>query len=83
MATFGQQVDEVMSRLAAALREGGQPPPLPDLKDTLRALQAAARADKQAQDEARAQWNFLIAEAKRIVRNIEAIRQLLLTGSFS
>ncbi|EFH89286.1 FUSC family protein [Ktedonobacter racemifer] len=81
MATFGQQVDEAMSRLAAALREGRQPPPLPDLPEALRALQAAARADKQAQDEARAQWNFLIAEAKRIVRNIEAIRQLLLQDS--
>jgi uncharacterized membrane protein YccC len=82
IAAFGKQVDDAMSRLAAALREGEQPPSLPDLSEALRALQAAVRANKQAQDEARAQWNFLLAEAKRIVRNIEAIRQLLLTGSF-
>ncbi len=82
IATFGKQVDEAMSRLAAVLRAGEQPPSLPDLPEALRALQEAVGANKQATYEARAQWNFLIAEAKRIVANIEAIRQLLLTGSF-
>lgn len=83
IATFGQQVDEAMSRLAAALREGQQATALPDLPEALRALQVAAKAKKQAPDEARAQWHFLIAEAKRIVANIQAIQQLLSTGSFS
>lgn len=83
IAAFGKRVDEAMSRLAAALREREQPPSLPDLPESLRTLQAAVRANKQAQNEARAQWNFLLAEAKRIATNIEAIRQLLLTGSFS
>jgi uncharacterized membrane protein YccC len=78
MATFGKQVDEAMSRLAAALREGQQATVLPDLPTALRALQAAVRANKQTPDEARAQWNFQIREAKRIVANIQAIQQLIL-----
>ena len=81
IATFSEQIDQAISRLAAALREGQQATALPDLPAALRALQAAVKARKQAPDEARAQWHFLIAEAKRIVANIEAIRQLLSTGS--
>jgi len=82
-ATFSQQIDEATSRLAAALREGQQATALPDLPAALRALQAAIKAKKQALDDARAQWHFLITEAKRIVANIQAIQQLLSTGSFS
>ncbi|HET8851505.1 MAG TPA: FUSC family protein, partial [Ktedonobacteraceae bacterium] len=83
IAIFSRQVDEAMSRLAAALREGQQATALPDLPAALRALQAAVKAKKQVPDEARAQWHFLIAEAKRIVANIQAIQQLLSTGSLS
>ncbi len=83
IATFGEQVDETMSRLAAALREGQQATALPDLPAALRELQAAVKAKKQAPNEARTQWHFLIAEAKRIVANIQAIQQLLSTGSLN
>ena len=83
IATFSEQTDQAMSRLVAALREGQLATALPDLPAALRALQAAVKAKKQAPDEARAQWHFLIAEVKRIVANIEAIRQLLSTGSLS
>lgn len=83
IATFSEQVDQALSRLAAALREGQPATALPDLPGELRALQVAVKARKQAPDEARAQWHFLIAEAKRIVANIQAIQQLLSTGSCS
>lgn len=83
IATFSEQVAKAMSQLAAALRERRQTTALPDLAEALRSLQAAVKAKKQVPDEARAQWNFLLAEAKRIVANIQAVQQLLSTGSFS
>jgi uncharacterized membrane protein YccC len=79
IATFGQQANEALNRLAASLREGHQPTQLPDVQEALRALQAAVKAKKQSPDEA--QWHFLISEAKHIVANIQAIQQLLSTGS--
>lgn len=82
MSTFAQHVDEAMYTLAAALREGQQVIALPDLQEALRTLQAAVKAKKQAPPEAQAQWHFLLAEAKRIVANIQAIQQLLSTASF-
>jgi uncharacterized membrane protein YccC len=80
IAAFGKQVDEAMSRLAAALREGQ---PVTSLPDVSAALHVVVKAKKQVPDEARAQWQLLIAEAKQIVANIKAIQQLLSTGSFS
>lgn len=82
IAMLGERIDQAMSALAAALREGRQAHAIPDLQQALRALQSAVKANRQAPDQARAQWHFLIGEAKHIVANIQAMRQLLLTGSF-
>lgn len=80
IAALGKQVDQAMSELAAVLLDRQQVKALPDLQESLRKLQVAARAKNGANVEARVQWQFLIAEAKRIISNIQAIQQLLLTG---
>jgi uncharacterized membrane protein YccC len=80
IATFGQRVNEALSRLAAASHEDQQPTALSGVQGALRALQAAVKAKKQAPDEA--QWHFLTSEAKHIAANIRAMQQLLSTGSF-
>ena len=73
---FASKVDEALNILANAIRTEQPVTEFPDLLQALHELQAAKR-EKHAQAGTRADLRFVIAKAKEIVQNIQAIQQLL------
>lgn len=76
---FSHQVDEALRILATSIREGQPPKTLPDVQDTLRALD---KSSNQRQQAARTDLHFVVSEAKRIAATIHAVKQLLSTMKF-
>jgi len=80
VTAFTESVDKALYLLATAIREGKPMTSFPDLKQALHTLEHADHTDKHKELEARPDLRFVIAEARRIVRNIETMRQLLSTA---
>jgi hypothetical protein len=79
VTTFTNSVDKALYLLTRAIREGEAVTTFPDLQQALRTLEHAGHKDKHKAIEAPPNLRFVIAEARRIVRNIETMRQLLST----
>ena len=76
LSLFSGTVDKALQKLATAIREGYVVTDFPDLQEALHSLEQAM---KSAQPESRADLHMVITEAKRIIRNIHTIKQLLAT----
>jgi uncharacterized membrane protein YccC len=77
ISAFSSSVDEALRLLALALREGQPLMVFPDLQQAMHKLEHAGSLSKH--NEARADLRFVIAEARRIIRNINTMKQLLST----
>jgi hypothetical protein len=77
ISAFSSSVDEALRLLALALREGQPLIVFPDLQLAMHKLEHAGNLSKH--NEARADLRFVIAEARRIIRNINTMKQLLAT----
>jgi uncharacterized membrane protein YccC len=77
MSTFAKKVDEALHLLATAIREEQSVSTLPDLQKALQALKHSRKSAPDTENEADLQ--FVLTEAKRIIRNINTIYQILST----
>ena len=77
ISAFSSSVDEALRLLALALREGQPLIVFPDLQQAMHKLEHVGNLSKH--NEARADLRFVIAEARRIIRNINTMKQLLAT----
>ncbi len=75
-ATFSSVVDAALQKLAAALREEHSVTDFPNLQEALHTLE---HAERSTPPELHADLHVVITEAKRIIRNIDAMKQLLST----
>jgi uncharacterized membrane protein YccC len=77
MTTFAKKVDEALHLLATAIREDQSVSTLPDLQKALQALKHSGKSASDIENEA--DLHFVLNEAKRIIRNINTIYQILST----
>lgn len=80
---FASAVENSLDQMAAAIRSRQPATSLPDMQAALQQLKASVKTTKQLQVESHQQWHFVIEEAKRIVAYLQAMQQLLATGSFT
>jgi len=76
LGLFSSTVDAALQKLIIAIREGHPVTDFPDLQEALHSLEQAV---KSARPESRADLHTVIGETKRIIRNIDAMKQLLST----
>lgn len=80
-AEFGNAVAQALNQLAAILRAPESTATFPDLSPALQKLKVAAKANTQAlvlaDSEPREQWLFVVEQARRIVKYIQVIEQLI------
>jgi uncharacterized membrane protein YccC len=74
---FAAKVEEALGLLVTALREGQPVSTLPDLQEALRTLKQAGKSGRDKHHAAKTDLRFVLAEAKRVVRNIDTLCQLL------
>jgi uncharacterized membrane protein YccC len=79
MRPFADAVDEALRRLTTAIRLDQPVGELPNLQEALYNLEHDLKAEQHAQPEADIDQHLIISQAKRIVRGIDAINQLLAT----
>jgi uncharacterized membrane protein YccC len=72
-------VDEALCRLATAIRLDQPVEELPNLQEALHNLEYDLQAEQHAQPEADIDQHLIISQAKRVVRSIDAINELLAT----
>src|SRR5947209_10395941 len=76
VSPFTAKVDEALRLLVASIREEQPVTALPDLQEALHALEHASKSS-QMRREVHADLHFVLSEAKKIVSNINAMKQLL------
>jgi uncharacterized membrane protein YccC len=74
---FANAVDEALHIIATAIRQNRPPEGLPNLQEALHKLEHDLKAEKHLQPEANIDQHLILSEAKRIVRGIDALNQLL------
>ncbi len=79
MCPFANAVDEALRTLATAIRLDQPVGELPNLQEALHKLEHDLKAEQHAQPEADIDQHLIISQAKRIVRSIDTINQLLAT----
>ncbi len=79
MHPFANAVDEALRRLTTAIRLDQPVGELPNLQEALYNLEHDLKAEQHAQPEADIDQHLIISQAKRIVRSIDTINQLLAT----
>ncbi|HEX6481010.1 MAG TPA: FUSC family protein [Ktedonobacteraceae bacterium] len=76
---FANAVDEALRIFTMAMRQDRPPEGLPNLQEALHKLEHDLKAEKHVQPEADIDQHLIISQAKRIVRSIDAINQLLVS----
>lgn len=83
IAGFSQTIEQAIQQLTITIRTKRPLTDPPDVQAALQTLHTAARARGHARIETQVQWHLVGEEAKRIVKYVQAMQQLLAASSFS